>query len=731
MSTAEMPAVRMKRPIVAFGQFTFDPDNQLLRRNGVELAPPPRVLGVLQLLLDRAGNLVPRQELIERVWQGAFVTDTSLAEAVSVLRQTLGDDPQSPTYVQTVHRRGYRFVAPVTEIPLEAPHAPRSGFAADAAVDAPASTVVPSIGGQLVPWSAAAICAILATVAVWQATHRPESRPAAARFAVQLPANLRFDARRPAVALSPDGTRAAWSACDAVECRLYVRPLEQLEASPLPGTEDASSPFFSPDGNWIGFFANGKLKKVALSGGAPVTLADVTLPRGGVWASDGRIIYGSSTASGLSQVSDAGGTPEPLTVPKQAEGEIRHAWPALTPDGGTLLFTVAESLQNDAPGRLAIAALQGRERVAGWSTVLDGVGLARAIGSDLLVVARSAELQIVAIDTARRTVAGVPETLLTGLARADGLAQFAVSPAGTLVFLRGDAAAPGTAGRSLTWWSPSGTTRTAIGLEEAGNLALSADGQRVAWTDQPGASRSDLWSGDLLRGAATRLTHDGRNASPVWSPDGRRIFFSRTDGGLLRLASIASEGGPIAMLPARSRHAFPAAVSADGRTLAFVELNAGTHADIWVAPAAGGAPRPVVESPFDDLAPALSRDGGLLAYQSDEGGRWDVYVQRLRDGKRSIVSTAGGERPFWSQDGTALFYQAGTRLLRATVDADLAIGTAAEVLLLGDSIAVGQAPDGRLLLDSHLLAPATSAVIALHWDREARAAAGPRATVTK
>src|SRR3954466_7108105 len=152
---------RVRRPTLAFGPFTFDPDNHLLRRGADQVAAPPRVLGVLDLLLERAGDLVPRQELIDRVWKEAFVTDTSLAEAVSGLRQLLGDDAQAPTYVQTVHRRGYRFVAPV-EV-LEPKPAPDP-------LPAPASSapevVRPSIGGQLVPWSLAALLGILAAVAI-------------------------------------------------------------------------------------------------------------------------------------------------------------------------------------------------------------------------------------------------------------------------------------------------------------------------------------------------------------------------------------------------------------------------------------------------------------------------------------------------------------------------------------------------------------------------------------
>src|SRR6476646_9198467 len=169
MSTTELPAapMRTRRRTLAFGPYSFEPDNQLLRRGDDTISAPPRVLGLLDLLLERAGDLVARQELIDRVWKDAFVTDTSLAEAISVLRQTLGDDPQAPTYIQTVHRRGYRFVAPVTPLPSTPPEA--------AAIAPPRRTVeeesAPSIGRQLLPWAIAALCMVLSVIAVWQYTH--------------------------------------------------------------------------------------------------------------------------------------------------------------------------------------------------------------------------------------------------------------------------------------------------------------------------------------------------------------------------------------------------------------------------------------------------------------------------------------------------------------------------------------------------------------------------------
>jgi hypothetical protein len=278
-SPAAAPASDRLRPSpLAFGPFTFDPKSRLLRRGSEEIPLPPRVLGVLEILLARAGDVVPRLELMDTVWRDAFVTDTSLAEAVSVLRQALGDDPQSPSYVQTLHRRGYR---------CGTGDGDRCRCAGACRSVGSSTPVSPSILGQLVPWSTAVLTTLAAIVAVWQLTRGQRDVPSAARFEIALPAGMTFDERAPALALSPDGSEIAWSACDTVACRLFVRSLNRLDVRMLPGTEGAQSPFFSPDGRWLGFFADGRLQKVAIAGGAPVPLSDTPQPAGGVWIDRG------------------------------------------------------------------------------------------------------------------------------------------------------------------------------------------------------------------------------------------------------------------------------------------------------------------------------------------------------------------------------------------------------------------------------------------------------------
>jgi serine/threonine-protein kinase len=712
---------RERRPIVTFGPFAFDTHTRLLTRDGQELALPPRVVGVLELLLDRAGDVVPRQDLIDTVWKDAFVTDTSLAEAVSVLRQTLGDDPQSPTYIQTRHRRGYRFVAPVASA------GSRSVGVAEHPTPLPIAppAVSPSIGGQLVPWSAAVLCALVAIVATWQLTHRDRQTAPAARFMVAPAPGTRFDSGAPALAISPDGAVLAWSACDASTCRLYARPLDRLEAFPLPGTDGAHAPFFSPDGKWIAFFADGRLKKVAIAGGAPVTLADAATALGGAWIDRG-IVFAGSPSGGLMHVSPDGGEAQPLTIPREPDGEVRHAWPSLVPGTRMLLFSIDTTAVDDAPGVLGVLSLDdGDARSQRWRTLVAGSGLARASASDTIVFSRGPELYAIAFDAVRLETAGVPRAILSPLATARGLAQYALSPTGSLVY----ATSPSAAVCGLRWSSTSTGETDAGDIRDLRNASLAPNGARLAGVRAEGG-RTDVWVADVRRGATTRLTHTGINTAPVWSADSRSVFFAaRTDHSFAIWRRDADAIQPATRLFVSGRHALPLAASPDGQSLAFLQTADGTHADIWLLPLAAGAARPLVQGPFDERAATFSPDSALLAFESAETGRWEIYVQRLGDGKRVVVSTDGGESPVWTKEG--LHYQLRGRLMRAAISdagGELRVTHFASVITPPNASLRGVSPDGRVLFDRPADLIESAAVVSLDWMREVRALLGPPAS---
>jgi len=720
-------------PPLVFGNFAFDPQSRLLSREGEEVPLPPRVLGVLEHLLQRAGDVVSRQELIDTVWKDAFVTDTSLAEAVSALRQVLGDDPQSPTYIQTLHRRGYRFVAPVS-----AGNTKRD-IESLAEIETPATVppVAPSIGRQLVPWSAAVFCLLVAIAAVWQLTRRSQVLTTPdARFEIAAAAGTRFDEAAPALALSPDGTQIAWSGCDATGCRLYLRPLDRLDPSPLAGTDNGHAPFFSPDGTWIGFFADGRLKKVALAGGASITIADAATALGGVWI-DRKIVYAGSPSGGLMMVSADGGESSRLTTVRESEGEVRHAWPSLVPNHRVLLFTIDTTADVDAPGLISMigalsldaarGSLGGDSQSPRWRTLIAGGGLARAAAPDTIVFARGSELHAIAFDPVRLATAGAPRAVLSSVATARGHAHYALSTTGSLLYAmptRSTSADP-----ALFW--ASGTRNTAEEIRQFRSARLALDGTRLAGVNTEGA-RADIWVADVQRGAAARLTHSGINTSPVWSAEGRIIYFaSRTDGVFEIWSRDADGTRPATRHYGAPRHAFPLSVSPDGTMLAFLQTADATRADIWGLPLGGGTPRPLVQSPFDENAASFSPDSKLLAFQSAETGTWQIYVLRIRDGRRIVVSTDGGERPVWTRGG--LYYQSRGRLMRASISqdnnaGDLRVEHFAALAELQGGTLEDVASDGRALLHRGADLPSSSAVLSLEWLRDIRALLGPPAS---
>src|SRR6185436_20853385 len=235
--------------------------------------------------------------------------------------------------------------------------------------------------------------------------------------------------------------------------------------------------------------------------------------------------------------------------------------------------------------------------------------------------------------------------------------------------------------------------------------ALSPDGARIAGIgrDQTGA---DIWAGDIARGATTRLTHGGINVAPFWSAEGSSVFYAASKRGAFELwtrdASAAAPEKQVLSAASRQRHLFPTSVSRDGRLIACTESGGPSRGDIVVLPIAGGLPSATVHTPFDESGGMLSPDGRLLAYQSDESGRWEVYLLRMADQHRTPVSTAGGTAAFWSPDGRTLFYRGAGRLVSVALDATAGrIGAPVDVIALDGRTVAGIAPDGRILLRRH------------------------------
>jgi hypothetical protein len=472
------------------------------------------------------------------------------------------------------------------------------------------------------------------------------------------------------------------------------------------------------------------LKKVAVSGGAPITLAEAPSVLGGVWI-EREIVFAGSPSGGLMRISADGGEARALTTPREADGEVGHAWPAVVPNSRVLLFTIDTTGIDGVAGTLGAFSLDasGASEATRWRTLVAGVNLGRAAAADTLVLSKGAELDAIAFDAARIATAGAPRTVLGEVAGAHGLAHYAMSATGSLVA----ASRPGaTTATGLAWLATSIAPIPSDDTRRLGGSILSPDGTRVAGINVEG-SRADIWVADVARGSTTRLTHTGINVSPVWSPDGRFVYFaSRSDGPFEIWVRDADGGQPARRLLSvadTGRHAFPLSMSPDGKTLAFSRTAAGHHTDIWTMPLDGSPPRALVASPFDDLAPVFSPDGSMVAFQSAEAGRWEVYVLRLRDGRRTVISTDGGQRPFWTSAG--LFFESRGHIVRTSITTlpnDIRVEPLARVADLGGATLRGVAPDGRFLIEQSGDRPAL-ATVSVDWAREVRALIGPPAAL--
>jgi DNA-binding winged helix-turn-helix (wHTH) protein/Tol biopolymer transport system component len=708
---------------ISFGPFAFDRQSRLLWREGAEVALPPRVIGVLEILIDRQGQVVTRQDLMDAVWKDAFVTDTSLAEAVSFLRQALGDDPQAPRYIQTIHRRGYRFLAPLTPLiedrgltPALRGLTPNSGFAVASGDRLVSATPGGSKEWELLPWIVALLCTLLLAALTWGTVHapRPEA-PLAARFEVTPANGTSFapgDRRTPAIDVSADGRALAWSACDngSGTCALYVRPVDRFDASRLAGTEGAVAPFFSPDGRWIAFFGDGKLKKIASSGGSPSVLADAPSPGGGAWGPNGRIVFSGLPAGGLSLVGDQGGPVTALTTPDARRGELRHVLPAWLPGGG-ILFTITTSPVADAPGQLAVMPRDATT----WKTLRGGVTRALAPGPGYLLIAAGDDVQAATFDERTVTLTGGGDSMLASITSRAGLAQLAIASSGTLAGFETPPSA------RMSWSDRPDADAGAVA--RLTSIAISPDSRRAAGVVAD-ANGSDVWIVDLASGGQTRMTYGGTNVSPAWSADGRQIYFATRTTGSFALASRRVDDRGEVPLSSPADTMFPTSVSPDGRiavTIAGSSAVPPGRTSVGILDPANGASRMLTDGPFDESAATFSPDGRWLALESDESGRTEIVVRDLRgNGRRFAMSADGGTHPRWSEDGRSLYFESGRRLMRAAFDpsrepdgprADVAFDRA------GARVAA-VTPAGRVLVRQQPSPP--TAIVILQWLRELR-----------
>ncbi len=527
------------------------------------------------------------------------------------------------------------------------------------------------------------------------------------------------------LAISPDGARLVYVGENREGSQLYLRPLDSLQATAIAGTRGAISAFFSPDGNWIGFFAGGKLKKVRLSGEPVVTICDAVEAVGASWGSDDVIVFAPSPVSALFRVSSNGGTPEQLTT--LLDGETSHRWPEILPGGKTVVFAAASG--PDFTGSRIVAQTLGRNTRV---NVTEGT-YPHYTRTGHLVFARDSAIFGARFDPKSLALASNPISFVSDLSMnsTTGAALFALSSSGTLVYR---ARVVTFAQRQMVWVSRSGNEEV-ISEDRRPYLQprISPDGKRVAIAIGEVAADRDVWLYDLVRRTMTRLTFDvGEDETPVWSPDGTRIAISGARQGQPRsIFTLPATGSSQATQIATTKYITHLGDwRAGGGALAWTDYDPARGGDIRLLSMSGGPPkvRDFIVGGFNERSPAFSHDGRWVAYTSTETGQSAVFVQSVDDPSGKFpVSPEGGSQPIWSPNGKELYYRGPTHMMAVPFTTASGFSAGAPVPLFPDKYDrehrddrnYDVARDGRFLMLRFQAPPGPPQLhVVLNWFRE-------------
>jgi len=519
-------------------------------------------------------------------------------------------------------------------------------------------------------WAAAAALAAIAMFFAFLYLRKMPAEAPLVRFSISPPEKVTFS---DPLALSPDGTRLALIASvSGAEPSLWVRRLDSFTAQPLAGTEGADDPSWSPDGQFIAFFAQEKLKKIEVSSGAVQTLCDAHNSGGGAWNPQGVILFPLN--NGLYRVDAEGGIATPVTAITRPNQELAHLWPYFLPDGRHFLYTVITLGERD--DAVYIGSLDSKES----RRLFDSHWMAAyARGPDgregHLLFVTNGNLMAQRFDTSRLQLAGEPVLLAERVSDLAHDAHFTVAANGSLAYR-----SAGVDKTQLTWFDRAGKKLGTVGLPMQDiHAAISPDGRRIAVSRAespstnsraavPGPSGpNDIWILDPERSTASRLTFDSSADLPVWSPDGSRIVYASNRNGHMDLyEKAASGGGDEELLVKSNEDKHPFGFSRDGKFLAYASNSPKTGFDLWVAPLQGDRkPFPFLQTQFGEGVGRFSPDGQWMAYQSTESGEWAVYIRPFGEfpANRSVapegrwrISTGAGVWPIWRGDGKELFY---------------------------------------------------------------------------
>jgi serine/threonine-protein kinase len=530
----------------------------------------------------------------------------------------------------------------------------------------PESSVRHRRGSRFVAIVVSVVTTALLTTAVtsWVMRGRnTSSGTAIARLSVTLPPDVRFpDLTTPQIALSPDGALLVYSAIRNNVRELYLRHIDSLDTKAIPGTEGGEQPFFSPDGQWVGFFARGKLRKASINGGAAQTLCDVSNMRGGAWGSDEKVYFAPTPLSGLWRVAASGGQPEQVTKLERQNGEVSHRFPQILPGAKQILFEVwtgpgAEERHVD------VQSLDTGER----HLLIQGGIAPRYVSAGYLIFPRDQSLMAVPFNIGRLAVTGDPVQLAEHALQREGT-QYAVSDSGRLAVITG-----GVGGREghLVWVSRKGEVEQLPipPRNYQGEAVLSNDG-RYAAIGMNGATIG-LWIYDFARSTlAPLVTPNGSSQTPVWSPDGKHIAYRATRKGFRNLFWKSVDGiGDEERLTTSDSFQTPSSWSPDGRWLAFAENDPATRGNIWMIDMTGDRkPTPFIRTAASESNPHFSLDGRWIVYVSDESGRSEVYVSSFPGPPSKIlISNNGGNEPMWSRNKRELLYRNGAKMMAVDV----------------------------------------------------------------
>jgi serine/threonine-protein kinase len=498
--------------------------------------------------------------------------------------------------------------------------------------------------------------------------------------------------------------------------QLFLRELDSLEAKPIPGTEPAFSPFFSPDGQWIGFFSGISLNKISVNGGPVITLCRAPFPGGASWGPDDTIVFKSALHTALLRVPGSGGAPQLFS---SLEGERAHAWPEFLPGGKAVLFTAQSTSSVDA-AQIVVQRFPTGER----KVLVEGGTNPHYVSSGHLVFGRAGTLMAAPFDLARLEVTGPAVPILEGVLQSGNSLQLSVSNSGALVYVTGSFAE---AQRRLVWVDRDGKTEPPPAPPRSyGPLRLSPDGQRISTLID-----GNVWVYDIRRDTLTRLTFEPSGSGySAWTPDGKRIAFHSIRGESSALFWKPADGsGPEERIWASEHFMVPGAFSPDGKLFAFTEVNSATSDDFWVLSLEDRKALPFLKTSFREGRGKFSPDGKWLAYISDESGRVEVYVQPYPGpGGKWQISTEGGSDIVWARNGE-IFYRNGDKMMAVETTIQPTFSAGRPRLLFEGQFATGGGggafydvtPDGQRVLtqqEAEQEQAPTQITVVLNWFEE-------------